>query len=76
VASQAWRSRAPAQFSTVSSLKRADPGGIDPDQYGFFEVSEQNQADEIRWAHENFGDRDQPAVEGLMAALKTHFACK
>ena len=44
-------------------------------------LPEQNQADEIRWAfmrwaHENFGDRDQPAVEGLMATLKTHFACK
>ena len=44
-------------------------------------LPEQNQTDEIRWAfmhwaHENFGDWDQPAVEGLMATLKTHFACK
>ena len=39
-------------------------------------LPEQNQADEMRWAHENFGDWDQPAVEGLMATLKMHFACK
>ena len=41
----------------------------------------QNLADEIRWAfmrwaHENFGKRDQPAVEGLIATLKARFKCK
>ena len=44
-------------------------------------LPEQNQADEIRWAfmrwaHENFGDRDKPAVDGLIATLKDRFACK
>ena len=44
-------------------------------------LPEQNQADEIRWAfmrwaHENFGDRDQPAVDGLIATLKARFACE
>jgi hypothetical protein len=44
-------------------------------------LPEQNQADEIRWefmrwAHKNFGDRDRPAIEGLIATLKDRFACK
>ena len=34
------------------------------------------KADKIRWAHENFGDRDQPAVDGLIATLKARFACE
>lgn len=43
-------------------------------------LPEQNQADEIRWefmrwAHENFDERDRPAVEGLIATLKSRFAC-
>ena len=54
-----------------SGMARADKGCL----------PEQNQADEIRWAfmrwaHENFDDRDRPAVEGLIATLKARFACK
>jgi hypothetical protein len=42
---------------------------------------EGNRADEIRWAfmrwaHENFGKRDIPAVDGLLATLKWKFKCK
>ncbi len=44
-------------------------------------LPEQNQADEIRWAfmrwaHKNFGKRDMPAVQGLIATLKDKFPCK
>ncbi len=44
-------------------------------------LPEQNQADEIRWAfmrwaHENFDQRDMPAVKGLMATLESRFKCK
>lgn len=43
-------------------------------------LPEQNRLDEIRWAfmrwaHQNFDDRDQPAGEGLMSVLKERFAC-
>lgn len=43
-------------------------------------LPEQNRADEVRWAfmrwaHENYGQRDQPAAEGLIAAIKAHFPC-
>jgi len=41
----------------------------------------QNQSDEIRWAfmrwaHENYGDRGMPAVDGLRATIKARFQCK
>ncbi len=41
----------------------------------------QNQADEIRWAfmrwaHENYGDRNMPAVDGLRETIKAWFKCK
>jgi len=40
-----------------------------------------NQADEIRWAfmrwaHENFDDRDRPAIDGLMETIKSVYRCK
>ena len=40
-----------------------------------------NRADEIRWAfmrwaHENYGQREQPAAEGLMAVIKSKFVCQ
>lgn len=40
-----------------------------------------NRADEIRWvfmkwAHQNFKDRQMPAADGLMAAIKIAFACE
>lgn len=40
-----------------------------------------NRADEIRWAfmkwaNQNFKDRDKPASHGLLAAIRTNFACK
>ena len=40
-----------------------------------------NQSDEIRWAfmrwaHENFGDRDRPAIDGLMETIKSVYPCK
>lgn len=40
----------------------------------------QNQADEIRWAfmrwaHANYGERDIPAVDGILRTVKAHFAC-
>lgn len=39
-----------------------------------------NRADEIRWAfmrwaHENFGQRDMPAVDGLIETVKARFTC-
>ena len=39
-----------------------------------------NRADEIRWAfmrwaHENFDQRDMPAVEGLIATVQARFKC-
>ena len=39
-----------------------------------------NRADEIRWAfmrwaHDNFGQRDMPAVEGLLATVRASFKC-
>ena len=44
-------------------------------------LPEQNLPDEIRWAfmrwaHENFEQRDMPAVDGLIATLKGRFKCK
>ena len=44
-------------------------------------LPKQNQADEIRWAfmrwaHENYGDRSMPAVDGLRATIKARFQCK
>lgn len=44
-------------------------------------LPKQNRADEVRWAfmrwaHENFDKRNQPAVEGLMATVKSAFKCK
>ena len=43
-------------------------------------LPEQNRDDEVRWAfmrwvHENFGDRNQPAAKGLMATLEAKFPC-
>ncbi len=40
----------------------------------------QNTPDEVRWAfmrwaHDNFNDRDIPAVEGLIRTLKERFTC-
>ena len=40
-----------------------------------------NRADEIRWAfmkwaHQNFDDRDMPAADGLLAAIKASFPCE
>ena len=29
----------------------------------------------MRWAHENFGQRDMPAVDGLIDTLKSRFKC-
>lgn len=42
---------------------------------------EGNRADEIRWvfmkwAHENYDQRDMPAALGLLEAIKSKFACK
>ncbi len=39
-----------------------------------------NRADEVRWAfmrwaHDNFEQRDMPAVDGLIATLKARFPC-
>ena len=39
-----------------------------------------NRADEIRWAfmrwaHENFEQRDMPAVDGLLATVRASFKC-
>ena len=39
-----------------------------------------NRADEIRWAfmrwaHDNFDQRDIPAVDGLIATLQSRFKC-
>lgn len=39
-----------------------------------------NRADEIRWAfmkwaHQNFNERDKPAADGLLAAIRSAFAC-
>ncbi len=39
-----------------------------------------NRADEIRWAfmrwaHEHFDQRDMPAVEGLLATVRSRFKC-
>ena len=39
-----------------------------------------NQPDEIRWAfmrwaHENYGQRSMPAVDGLRATVKARFRC-
>jgi hypothetical protein len=44
-------------------------------------LPEANRADEVRWAfmrwaHDNYDQRERPAAEGLMAAIKAHFACK
>ncbi len=41
---------------------------------------EGNRADEIRWvfmkwAHENYDQRDMPAALGLLEAIKSKFAC-
>ncbi len=40
-----------------------------------------NRDDEVRWAfmrwaHENFSDRGEPAVDGLLQTLKAYFTCK
>lgn len=40
-----------------------------------------NRPDEVRWAfmkwaHRHYGDRGQPAAEGLMKAVKSEFPCK
>ena len=40
-----------------------------------------NRPDEVRWAfmrwaHEHYGRRGEPAATGLMEALKARFACK
>ncbi len=40
-----------------------------------------NRADEIRWAfmkwaHQNFNERHKPAADGLLAAIKSAFACE
>lgn len=40
-----------------------------------------NRADEIRWAfmkwaHQHFKDRQMPAAEGLLAAIRSDFSCK
>lgn len=40
----------------------------------------QNRDAEVRWAfmrwvHENYGDREQPAAQGLMATLEAKFPC-
>lgn len=40
-----------------------------------------NQSDEIRWAfmrwaHEHFGERDRPAIDGLLDTIKSAFKCK
>ena len=42
---------------------------------------EGNRADEIRWvfmkwAHENYDQRDMPAALGLLEAIKSKFACE
>ena len=39
-----------------------------------------NRDDEVRWAfmrwaHENYGERGKPAVDGLLATLKARFKC-
>ena len=44
-------------------------------------LPKQNRADEVRWAfmrwtHENYGQRDQPAGEGLLTVLKEKFVCQ
>ena len=41
----------------------------------------QNRADEVRWAfmrwaHENYGQRNMPAAQGLMAVTKSKFVCQ
>ena len=43
--------------------------------------AEGNRADEVRWAfmrwaHENFNERDNPAVEGLLATVRGKFKCR
>ncbi len=43
-------------------------------------LPEQNRDAEVRWAfmrwvHEHFGDRDQPAAQGLMSTLEDKFPC-
>ena len=43
-------------------------------------LPDQNRDAEVRWAfmrwvHENFGDREIPAAEGLMATLQDKFPC-
>ncbi len=43
--------------------------------------AEGNRADEVRWAfmrwvHENFDQRDDPAVDGLIATLRSKFRCR
>ena len=43
-------------------------------------LPEENRDDEVRWAYmrwinENFGDRNKPAAETLMATLKDKFPC-
>ena len=43
-------------------------------------LPKQNVPDEIRWAfmrwvYENFDQRNMPAVDGLLATLKSRFAC-
>lgn len=53
-------------------------GGAGPDK-GIC-LPAQNRADEIRWAymrwvHENFGRREEPAAVGLLDALKAKFPC-
>ncbi len=40
-----------------------------------------NRADEIRWAfmrwaHQNFKERDKPAADGLLAAIRSSFECE
>ena len=41
----------------------------------------QNRPDEVRWAfmrwaHQNFDDREMPAAEGLLAVVKSAFPCE
>lgn len=43
-------------------------------------LPEQNQADEVRWAfmrwaHDHYDERNQPAAEGLIAVIKNKFGC-
>jgi len=44
-------------------------------------LPDENRADEVRWAfmrwaHDNFDERDMAAVDGLVMTLKARFPCK